>query len=80
MTDAEIYDRLNVLFRDIIGEDDIVLKPDTTAEDIDGWDSVTHVSLIVAIETEFHVKFRNDEMEELKNVGEMVQLIQRHTK
>ena len=80
MTDGEIYFRLNALFRDIIGEVDIVLHPETTAEDINGWDSVTHVSLMVAIETEFHVTFRNDEMEELKNVGEMAHLIQRHLK
>lgn len=78
MKDSEIYQRLDTLFRDVIGEDDITLKPDTTADDIEGWDSVTHISIIVGIETEFHIKFRNDEMEELKNVGEMVHLIQRH--
>jgi len=78
LKDSEIYQRLDTLFRDVIGEDDITLKPDTTADDIEGWDSVTHISIIVGIETEFHIKFRNDEMEELKNVGEMVHLIQRH--
>lgn len=78
MTDSEIYRRLGTLFQDVIGDDDITLKPDTTADDIEGWDSVTHISIIVGIETEFHIKFRNDEMEELKNVGEMVHLIQRH--
>ncbi len=79
MNSVEIYQKLDVLFRDIIGDDHIKLRSDTTAEDVEGWDSVTHISIIVGIESEFHIKFRTDEMEELKNVGDMVELIQRHT-
>jgi acyl carrier protein len=74
--EAEIYRRLESLFQDIIGDESIKLTPQTTAADVDGWDSVTHISLIVAIETQFHIKIRTDEIESLKNVGDMVQLIE----
>ena len=77
MTESEIYGRLDVLFREIIGDDAIKLRPGTTADDVEGWDSVAHISIIVAIETEFQIRIRIDEMEELKNVGDMVQLIHR---
>lgn len=77
MLEAEIYSRLETLFQDIIGDESIKLTPQTTAADVDGWDSVTHISLIVAIETQFHIKIRTDEIESLKNVGEMVTLIER---
>ncbi len=76
MQEAEIYRRLESLFQDIIGDESIKLTPQTTAADVDGWDSVTHISLIVAIETQFHIKIRTDEIESLKNVGDMVQLIE----
>jgi acyl carrier protein len=75
--ESDIYEQLNNIFRDVVGDDSISLKPDTTAEDIEGWDSVTNVSLIVSIEINFKIKIRTDEMESLKNVGEMVKLIQR---
>jgi acyl carrier protein len=77
MPEADLYARLDDLFRDVIGDDTITLTPDTTAQDIEGWDSVTNVSLVVAIETQFKVRIRTDEVETLKNVGEMVALIQR---
>jgi acyl carrier protein len=75
--ESEIYSRLENIFRDVIGDESISLKPETTADDIEGWDSVTHVSLIVSIEMEFKIKIRTDEMETLKNVDEMVNLIRR---
>ncbi len=79
MNTSEIYGKLDGLFRDIIGDDHITLRPDMTAEDVDGWDSLAHIRIIVGIETEFGVKFRGDEMEDLKNVGELVEIIKRHT-
>ncbi len=76
MQQADIYTRLNEIFQDVIGDESIALTPDTTAEDIEGWDSVTHISLIVSIETHFGIKIRTDEIETLKDVGDMVALIQ----
>lgn len=77
MSEAEIYERLNHLFRDLIGDESITLHPDITADDIEGWDSVTHINLIVAIEIEFGIKIRTDEMETFQNVGDMVALIRK---
>jgi acyl carrier protein len=74
--ESQIYERLNEIFRDVIGDDSITLTPATTAQDVEGWDSVTNISLMVSIETQFGVKIRTDEIETLKNVADMVALIQ----
>jgi acyl carrier protein len=75
MTEAEIYATLTQVFRDVFDDDEIVLSPGTTAEDIAGWDSQAHVNLVVAAELKFGVRFRTAELESLHNVGEFVQLI-----
>jgi acyl carrier protein len=75
MTEAEIYANLTGVFRDVFDDDDIVLTPKTTADDIAGWDSQAHVNLVVAAEVKFGVRFRTAELESLHNVGEFVQLI-----
>jgi len=67
----EVMAKFHELFVDILDEEDIVLKYETTADDIDEWDSLTHVQLIVAIEKEFKIKFTYLELEKYKNVGEM---------
>lgn len=75
MNEKDILNALTEVFRDVFDDDDIVLTPDTTANDIDGWDSQTHVLLIVAGEQRFGVKFRTAELESLKNVGHFAELI-----
>jgi len=75
MNEKDILNTLTEVFRDVFDDDDIVLTPDTTANDIDGWDSQTHVLLIVAAEQRFGVKFRTAELESLKNVGHFAELI-----
>jgi acyl carrier protein len=76
MTDAEIYDALTEVFRDVFDDDTITLTSGTTADDVEGWDSAAHVSLIVAAEMRFGIRFRTAELESLHNVGEFMQLIQ----
>lgn len=76
MQNAEIYQRLNSIFRDVFHEDDIVVRPDLTAEDVDEWDSLSHIRLVLTVEKAFNVKFSASEIGNLKNVGEFVQLIQ----
>jgi acyl carrier protein len=76
MQNAEIYDKLNELFRELFADDAIVLKPDTTANDIEGWDSFNHLSVIVAVETRFGVKMKTSEIEKLANVGALVSAIE----
>lgn len=76
MQRSEIYDRLTDLFRELFADDSIVLKPQTTASDIDGWDSFNHISVIVAVETRFGVKMTTAEIEGLTNVGTLVAAIE----
>lgn len=76
MTEAEVYEALTQVFRDVFDDDDIVLTPDTTAKDIEDWDSQTHVSLIVAAEVRFGIRFRTAELESLHDVGQFAKLIQ----
>ncbi len=75
MTDAEIYDELNAVFRQVLEDDTIELTPTTTAEDVEGWDSMNHIFIVVELEKRFGVKFQAAEMEELKNVGELATLV-----
>ena len=77
MSTDDIYARLTEIFRDVFDDDDIVLTPNTTAADIQDWDSFNHINLIVAIETRFGIKFQTAEIESLKNVGDMVAVIER---
>lgn len=77
MSNDDIYARLTEIFRDVFDDDDIVLTPNTTAADIHDWDSFNHINLIVAIETKFAIKFQTAEIESLKNVGDMVAVIER---
>ena len=78
MTEAlGTFARLNAIFCDIFDDDSIVLTPDTTADDIEVWDSFNHVSLIVAVETQFGIKFQTAEIEQLRNVGDFVAQIDR---
>ncbi len=75
MTDAEIYAELNTVFRQVLEDDSIELTPTTTAEDVEGWDSMNHIFIVVELEKRFGVKFHAAEMEELKNVGELATLV-----
>ncbi len=75
MEKEEIYERLNNVFRDVFDDEGIVVKPETTANDIEDWDSLEHINLIVAVEQEFGIKFNMNEVTTMKNVGEMVDII-----
>ena len=71
----EIYERLNEVFRDVFDDDSIEVNEDTTAADIEDWDSLNHITLIDAVESEFGVHFTMGEVSGMKNVGEMAQII-----
>ena len=76
MTTEQIYSQLTEIFRDLFDDDSIVLKPETTAADVPGWDSFNHINLIVATEAKFKIKFNTAEVESLRNVGHLVDVIQ----
>lgn len=76
METNEILKQVNEIFIDTLDEDDIVIKLETTAEDVEGWDSLTHIQLVVAIEKHFKMRFTSKEIQSWKNVGEMIACIQ----
>ncbi len=75
MTDDEILAALTEIFHEILDDDSLKLTMNTTADDVEGWDSFNHINILVAAESRFSVKFRTAEIEELKNVGDFVRLI-----
>lgn len=75
-----IYAKLNKIFRDVFDDDSITVTPKTTADDIDDWDSLEHITLISAVEREFKMKFKMGEISSMKNVGEMADIIAARTK
>jgi acyl carrier protein len=76
MDSQEILARLTDIVREVLEDDDIVLRPDMTAEDVPGWDSMAHINIIVAAEMQFAIKFRAAETEELRDIGGFVELIE----
>jgi acyl carrier protein len=67
-----VLEKLTTIFRDVLDNDDIELSPATTADDIEEWDSLNHIQLVVAIEKAWKIKFTASEIQNWKNVGEMV--------
>ena len=76
METNEIFERLNEVFRDVFDDDTITVAEDTTAADVDGWDSLMHITLISAVEDEFDIKFNMKVVVSMKQVGDMVDIIQ----
>ena len=73
---SDTYERLNEIFRDIFDDDDITLTAETTPEDIEGWDSLANINIIISIEEEFGIKFAIEDIQHSKCVGDMVKVIE----
>lgn len=71
----DIKTRLQNVFRDVFDDEKIELFDEMSAKDIEEWDSLTHIQLIVAVENEFKLRFKTAEISELKNVGEFIKLV-----
>ena len=67
----EILEQVNSVFKDVLDNEEIVVTANTTADDIDEWDSLSHIQLVVAIEKYFKIRFTSSEINNFKNVGEM---------
>ena len=70
-------ERITPIFQDIFEREDLILSPSLTAKEVDEWDSLSHIRLVVAIEKEFGIKFALGELQSLQNVGEMIALIEK---
>lgn len=77
MTDLEIMEGITEVVREALGDDTIVLTPSSVAGDFAGWDSFTHITIVVATEMRFGIKFRTAEIESLREIGDFVALIQK---
>jgi acyl carrier protein len=71
-----VWDRLTKVFRMVFQDDAIELAPSTTSDDIEGWDSLSHINLLIAIEIEFGIEFKQNEIQAFANVGELEKRIE----
>jgi acyl carrier protein len=71
-----ILTRLTEVFRDVFANDSLVLSPETTAMDIEGWDSLAHITLMLSVQRAFHVRLSASETSQLQNVGALIELLQ----
>lgn len=76
MSRQDIFAKLTEIFEDVFDREGIELGEETTARDVEGWDSLTHIALLAAVEDEFEIKFDMKEVQRLKNVGAMVSAIE----
>jgi acyl carrier protein len=75
MEEAQVYARLTPIIRDVMDDDSIEVTPQLSAKDVDGWDSLTHIRLLMTIEKAFKIKFSTSEIGKLQSVGDLVSLI-----
>jgi len=75
MTSEEILKKLQPIFRDVLDQPDLVITRESNASSVEDWDSLAHINLVTATEKQFRVKFALGELQELKNVGDMCDLI-----
>jgi acyl carrier protein len=75
MEKSEILKQVNAIFIDVLDDEDIVLTYETSADDVEDWDSLNHIQLVVAVEKHFKIRFTSQEIQSWKNVGEMLDCI-----
>ncbi|MBQ8971284.1 MAG: acyl carrier protein [Lachnospiraceae bacterium] len=77
MSREEIMEKVTEIFREVFDDEELVITDATNSDDIEDWDSLEHISLIVSMEKEFNLKFDIKQVNKLENVGEMIDLIKR---
>jgi acyl carrier protein len=77
MQDSQIYEKLTSVFHDVFDDKSILVGPDTSASDIENWDSINHINLVLAIQASFGVKFSTAELESMESVGDIVAFIKK---
>jgi len=76
---GEIHRVVQGIFRDLFRSESLAIHAETSAKDIEGWDSLAHITLIVAIEKKFGIKFKLAELQEVRNVGDILALVKTKT-
>jgi acyl carrier protein len=80
MTRDEIIQNVQNIFRDVFDDDSIVIKDSTTARDIEGWDSLAQITLLMAMEKDFNIEFSLQDLESMSNVGDTITIIENYLK
>ena len=80
MKKDEIYNEVLQIFRDVFDDEILEVENTTNSEDIEEWDSLNHILLVIAIEKAFNIRFKTGEIQSLKNVGEMIDLLSEYHK
>ena len=75
MTREEVMAAVTEIFRDVFDDDELIITDATNSDDIDDWDSLEHITLIISMEKEFNMKFDIKEVNKLENVGQMIDMI-----
>lgn len=75
MAEADIYAALSEIFRDVFLRDDLQLRPELSAKDVQGWDSFKQIDIILAVEEKYGIKFNTRELDSLHNVRDLVRVI-----
>ena len=76
MTASEVYQRLTTVLQEVFDDDELQATPALTASDVEGWDSLKHVRLVLSVEKAFHISFAASEIGNLRNIGELATLIE----
>jgi acyl carrier protein len=79
MDEAQIYARLTEIFQDVFDDESVKVTPKLAAKDVDGWDSLAHIRLMLTIEKSFKIKFSTSELGRLQDVGDLAKLIEKRT-
>ena len=77
MGNSDTLERMQRIFRDVLDDDSLILRPELTAADVENWDSLSHIDLLVGVEREFKVKFTTAEISSLENVGDLAAVVDR---
>ncbi|MES2941544.1 MAG: acyl carrier protein [Pseudomonadota bacterium] len=73
----ELVQKLTLVFQDVFDDDDLAIYPEMTAADVDDWDSLKHITLVLAVEKAFQIRLKAAEVGALENVGQMIELLQK---
>jgi acyl carrier protein len=79
LTTSEVYQRLSTVLQEVFDDDELEATPNLTASDVEGWDSLKHIRLVLSVEKAFHISFAASEIGNLKNIGELAGLIEAKT-
>jgi len=75
MTRADIFSELTPVFRDVFNQPGLILTEDLTANDVDNWDSLSHMVMITEVEQRFNIKFKLRDINKMRNVGDLVTIL-----